>query len=325
MMRKGSSLSFLATIVVVACICSLVVVICGQRDTSPRVGTSLIRANGLRQNPCTTAPRFQSLNFATPRGVFHPRASMDDENREAYKQVVMEYVKDGIASESVGAWRNDINEMLYRLEPLNPTEEPAYSKLLQGEWEFKFAGSMGQGILASPTREIALLLYAGGYTPGRFGLDVASRLPNNVIDVKSVTLSVTDRAPTGKITAKLGLPGNREVELGLTTNLEPESDFTMSETYQGLSAVGRSFELPSQLQSKRRFYIRYLDDDLMVVRDDTGVADVLVKKPIETIPVEPADAAATTPEEPAKDTMMTFDTEATAAASTDKKEEEGSE
>jgi len=188
-----------------------------------------------------------------------------------------------------------------RLETLNPTEEPAFSKLLEGDWEFKFVGSMAKGILESPTREIALLLYAGGYTPGRFSLDIASRLPKNVVEIKSLALSIKPQAPTGMVKATFKLPGERDAEISLTTNVEPESDFTMSETYKSLTVAGRSFELPSQLQSKRRFYIRYLDDDLLVVRDDTGVADVLTKI---AVPVEEVAAPSA---EQSEDSMMTFE------------------
>eukprot|EP00468_Gymnochlora_sp_CCMP2014_P006750 CAMPEP_0167761480 /NCGR_PEP_ID=MMETSP0110_2-20121227/12199_1 /TAXON_ID=629695 /ORGANISM="Gymnochlora sp., Strain CCMP2014" /LENGTH=261 /DNA_ID=CAMNT_0007648175 /DNA_START=135 /DNA_END=920 /DNA_ORIENTATION=- len=250
----------------------------------------------LRTQPKLAASKSRSVSVC---------AEQDDENREAYKSVLKEYVKDGISSESISAWKNDINEMLFRLEPLNPTEEPAYSGFLKGTWEFKYAGSMTQGVLPSPTREIALLLYAGGYTPGRFTLDVASRLPKNVVDVKSITLDIGSESPSGKVTTKFGFAGEREVDVVLSTNLEPESDITMSETYQSLSIMGRDIKLPEQLQSKRKFYIRYLDEDLLVVRDDTGVADILMKveaepetAPPTAEPVEPPVEPPTEPETP---------------------------
>ncbi|GAB5358529.1 hypothetical protein AAMO2058_000466200 [Amorphochlora amoebiformis] len=272
-------------------------------DLNTRLGASLART--------TSATQPLSLRQFQPRGYLSPRprvslrrcVSQEDENREAYKEVIKEYVKDGIGSESVAAWRNDINEMLFRLEPLNPTTEPAYSKLLEGDWEFKFLGSMAKGILPSPTREIALLLYAGGYTPGRFGIDIAARLPKSVVDVKDIKLSIGNQAPTGSITTKIALAGTREVDVKLATNLEPESDFTMSETYQTLSIMGRDVQLPQQLQSKRKFYIRYLDEDLLVVRDDTGVADVLMKVKEEPTPA-PTPAPITVTEPPTAATVI---------------------
>mmetsp|Transcript_25621 Transcript_25621/g.35675 ORF Transcript_25621/g.35675 Transcript_25621/m.35675 type:complete len:323 (-) Transcript_25621:218-1186(-) len=294
-----------------ACTCALAALLCiyaagslGQKEIGMRAPSVITRPQMAPMRPHTGCLSRMQNAF---RVGMQPRSSIEDENREAYKQVITEYLKDGVTSESVGAWKNDINEMLFRLEPLNPTPEPAYSKLLQGDWEFKFIGSMAKGVLESPTREIALLLYAGGYTPGRFGFDVVNRLPKNVIDISSLKLSVTERSPTGKVSAGLKLPGDREVEIALSTNLEPESDFTMSETYQGLSVMGRSFDLPAQLQSKRRFYVRYLDQDLLVVRDDTGVADVLVRKTVEATPIEPVTAAEANSSTAASGEMMTFD------------------
>ena len=44
------------------------------------------------------------------------------------------------------------------------------------------------------------------------------------------------------------------------------------------SSTPRAFELPQQLQYSRLLFITYLDDDLLVVRDDTGVPEILFRK-----------------------------------------------
>lgn len=63
-----------------------------------------------------------------------------------------------------GSDRSIINEALLKLESMNPTKEPALSPLLNGEWELRYAGGYtSEGALASPTRQIALFLYSGGY------------------------------------------------------------------------------------------------------------------------------------------------------------------
>ena len=60
--------------------------------------------------------------------------------------------------------RAQINEILYKLEALNPTSAPARSSLLNGQWELKYSGGyVSEGALDSPTRQIALFLYSGGY------------------------------------------------------------------------------------------------------------------------------------------------------------------
>ena len=49
--------------------------------------------------------------------------------------------------------RATINEVLLKLEALNPTKEPAMSPLLNGVWELRYAaGYTSEGALASPTR-----------------------------------------------------------------------------------------------------------------------------------------------------------------------------
>jgi hypothetical protein len=46
-----------------------------------------------------------------------------------------------------------INEVLLKLESLNPTKEPTTSPLLNGVWELRYAaGYASEGALPSPTR-----------------------------------------------------------------------------------------------------------------------------------------------------------------------------
>eukprot|EP00954_Amorphochlora_amoebiformis_P024927 1369623-Amorphochlora_amoeboformis.AAC.1 len=56
-------------------------------------------------------------------GVYHRKTRIvrlirrrDPKTDVGNSQVIKEYVKDGIGSESVAAWRNDINEMLFRCD-----------------------------------------------------------------------------------------------------------------------------------------------------------------------------------------------------------------
>jgi hypothetical protein len=57
-----------------------------------------------------------------------------------------------------------INEVILKLEALNPTVDPALSPLLNGEWELRYSGGYSsEGALQSPTRQLALFLYSGGY------------------------------------------------------------------------------------------------------------------------------------------------------------------
>ena len=80
--------------------------------------------------------------------------------------------------------RSSINEALLKLESMNPTSEPTSSSLLNGVWSLRYAGGYADDwALASPTRQLALFLYTGGYSPGLFALSLASGLPSNFVEV----------------------------------------------------------------------------------------------------------------------------------------------
>jgi len=68
--------------------------------------------------------------------------------------------------------RVDVSELLPKLEALNPTPSPTTSEDLNGTWQFLYTGGITPGFVPSPTRPIALLMYAGGFTIGQFGLEV---------------------------------------------------------------------------------------------------------------------------------------------------------
>jgi hypothetical protein len=69
--------------------------------------------------------------------------------------------------------RATINEAIYQLEALgsssggSTTTPVTSSPLLNGVWELKYVGGYTlDGALPSPTRQLALFLYSGGYSPG---------------------------------------------------------------------------------------------------------------------------------------------------------------
>jgi len=79
--------------------------------------------------------------------------------------------------------RSRINEGLLRLEAMNPTENPVRSPLLNGVWSLRYAGGYSsEWALQSPTRDAALFLYSGGYSPGIFALSLAQKLPQSLVE-----------------------------------------------------------------------------------------------------------------------------------------------
>lgn len=67
---------------------------------------------------------------------------------------------------------------------MNPTEDPTSSPLLNGVWALKYSGGYdNEWALNSPTRQIALFLYSGGYSPGLFALSLANSLPSGLVEL----------------------------------------------------------------------------------------------------------------------------------------------
>ena len=189
----------------------------------------------------------------------------------------------GFGSSITSSKRVLVNELLIKLESENPTEAPATSPLLNGEWELMYTGGYGPGLADwSPTRQLALFVYAGGYAPAAFGLQLASLLPNELVEVAVPTIAISRNQPRIESRSEVTI-GNTAADVKITSTLETESDVRLKETNSAVSvATGsdtpRAFELPSQLQYSRLLFVTYLDDDLLVVRDETGVPEVLLRK-----------------------------------------------
>ena len=177
--------------------------------------------------------------------------------------------------------RAEINEILLKLESLNPTPQPATSPLLNGVWELSYAGLYSsEGSLTSPTRQLALFLYSGGYSPGLFTLQLAKQLPSNLVDiVGSPEITISREAPRveGQVTLKTLLGGESSTKV--KSNLEVVSDIRLRETYESATVLGgQVVDLPGFMQYTRDIYITYLDEDLLVIRDGSGVPELLIRK-----------------------------------------------
>jgi hypothetical protein len=134
----------------------------------------------------------------------------------------------------------------------------------------------------SPTRQIALFLYSGGYSPGLFALALAQGLPSQLVDVGALDVSISREQPRveGKVTVNspmLPLLGG-ESTVSVKARLDVMSDIRLRETYESASVLGRDVAIPNMLQYSRDLYVTYLDEDLLVVRDGSGIPELLVRK-----------------------------------------------
>ncbi|QDZ22248.1 hypothetical protein HOP50_07g47880 [Chloropicon primus] len=205
-------------------------------------------------------------------------AVLDTEVSEGIKMALLELVEENNAE-----YRTQINELLYQLESRNPTLYPTTSPLLNGEWEFKYIPGIAPGPVPSPTREIALFMYAGGYTPGKFLFDLSKKLPSSALDISDTRVTIQASQPRGKITATLKVLNNT-FPVELRTSIEAESDVRMKESYLDAEAMGRDITIPAQLRTERVFYITYLDENLLISRDESGTPDILYRVPSSSRP-----------------------------------------
>jgi len=127
-------------------------------------------------------------------------------------------------------------------------------------------------------RELALFLYSGGYSPGLFALSLAQKIPAALVDVGDLEISISRSQP--RIEAKIGVKffGGQESSVTVTADLAVESGIRFSETYVGASVLGQKIDIPEQLRYSRELFVTYVDEDILVVRDSSGVPEVLLRK-----------------------------------------------
>ena len=199
---------------------------------------------------------------------------------EAWVNQVMKLLPSTLGGDVSSETRAAINEALLRLEAMNPTADPAVSPLINGIWQLKYVGGYApEGALPSPTRDLALFLYSGGYSPGVFALTLAQKLPAALVEI-SGDLEIAIRRSQPRVEASMGvkLLGGAESTVRVTASLEAESGMRLRETYESAYVLDRQVAIPAQLQYKRQLFVTFVDDDLLVVRDGSGVPEVLVRK-----------------------------------------------
>lgn len=84
-----------------------------------------------------------------------------------------------------------------------------------------------------------------------------------------------------RIEAKVDLKflgGQSKSEVSVTANLDVKSTMRFSEVYESASAFGRKIDIPSQLKYSRELFVTYVDEDMLIVRDASGIPEVLVRK-----------------------------------------------
>ena len=151
--------------------------------------------------PKPAAPRAVALKATVEETIEVESIVEDVDVKDELLSVVGAAVGDSVSSDL----RDEVSELLVKMESKNPTAEPATSALLNGVWDVAYQG-YAPGPLPSPTRPLALALYAGGFTPGVAGLSAARMLPDALADVGSLEIAIS-RGPVRKSTSASGRPG----------------------------------------------------------------------------------------------------------------------
>jgi len=194
----------------------------------------------------------------------------------ATKSDLMRMLMDGLRTPK--DLQGDINEALLTIERTNPTSSPAQSPLLNGVWALQYAGALAPGVVDSPTRELALSIYSSSYNAGVLK-ELLNKLPFDA-SLNDVTISIASmeagqpRVSTEAAVSLLGAP--RSVKF--FCNLQPISGVRLREVFIEGEAFGFRSLLPGPLSFSRQLFVTFLDDELCILRDESGVADVLVRK-----------------------------------------------
>ena len=91
-------------------------------------------------------------------------------------------------------------------------------------------------------------------------------------------IAISREQPRSTSSAVVQVGGASSANVAIASNLETSSDFRLKETYASLSLNDQLLEIPAPLQYSRDLYVTYLDDDLLVVRDESGVPEILLRK-----------------------------------------------
>ncbi|KAI3801399.1 hypothetical protein L1987_29504 [Smallanthus sonchifolius] len=193
----------------------------------------------------------------------------------------------------------DVSERIVGLERLNPTPRPTTSPFLEGRWNFEWIGYGSPGLFA------ARLL--------------SERFPARLANLCKMDLVIKDGY--AKITANMKFLNTIENNFILSTKLTVEGPLRMKEEYtEGVletptvdeetipqqlkgvlgQAVNTMQQLPGPIKDavssgltiplngafQRLLMISYLDEEILIIRDTSGVPEVLTRLDVAQSPID---------------------------------------
>jgi hypothetical protein len=98
------------------------------------------------------------------------------------------------------------------------------------------------------------------------------------VDVGDLEISISREQPRIEAKVDIKLLGTSSQNVIVKCKLDVLTGVRFAETYESATVLGQSVSIPEQIQYSRDVYITYLDEDLLVVRDASGVPEILVRK-----------------------------------------------
>lgn len=237
-----------------------------------------------------------SVRATVATGVDATSFTAKDMERVAAKEALLLAIKDagGVESLSSGkgnsAGKIEVSGKMLALERLNPTPRPTTSPLLEGTWDFVWAGTRSPGAVATRT--------------------LLKRFPEQLASLESLQIEIFGNST--KATASLKFLSAAETSITVTTRLAMEGTVKLKEEYveavvstpvvaddnipaalKGIfdqvasatsslpaaikDAVAAGLKVPLNGRYERELIISYLDEEFLVARDQSGLADVLVR------------------------------------------------
>ncbi len=143
------------------------------------------------------------------------------------------------------------------MEKHNPTEEPAFSPLLNGEWE---------------------LVSASLLTPGILGIQAIKQLPGSFLTAGDIIVSIQSASPRVRAQAQVKV-GHARMSVAVCTDLQVKSSSRLTELFESTTIGQFKLPLASSLHTfSRDIVISYLDEELLIARDSFGTPEILRRK-----------------------------------------------
>ena len=135
-----------------------------------------------------------------------------------------------------------------------------------------------------------------GYGTAALGAIIASKLALLMCLFNAASLgqlSITIQSPEAgqprvTVDTSLSVLGGAPTPVTLRANLLARSAVALREDFLEVEALGQRQLLPGPLALSRSLYVTYLDEDLLVVRDETGLPSVLTRAEAFTSAAEPS-------------------------------------